>query len=68
MRIETYQQRVLIADEGKTFCNYKEKSISPNGRVHLGINADASEWTEITLDEAERLQMQWEAEMNTEIE
>lgn len=63
MRIETYQQRVLIADEGKTFCNFKEKSISPNGKTFLAVNADASDWVEITLEEAEALKKQWEAEM-----
>ena len=63
MRIETYQQRVLIADEGKTFCNYKEKSISPNGKTFLAVNANAEDWVEITIEEAEALQKQWEEEI-----
>ena len=55
-----YKPRTLEAKEGYTYCNYNAKVISPDGRVHLGINADASEWVEITIEEAETLQKQWE--------
>ena len=58
-----YEPRILEAKEGFTYCNYNAKSISPNGRVHLGINANAEEWYEITISEAEELQKTWEAEI-----
>lgn len=58
-----YKPRTLEAKEGYTYCNYNAKAISPDGVVSLGINADASEWVEITLEEAESLQKQWEAEI-----
>ena len=62
MKIQTYEQRILIPEEGHFLVNHTAKTISD--KVYLGINADASEWVEITLDEAEALQKQWEVEMN----
>ena len=58
-----YKPRTLEAKEGYTYCNYSAKAISPDGVVLLGINADASEWVEITLAEAEALQKAWEEEV-----
>ena len=57
-----YTPRTLTAKEGYTYVNHNAKSISPDGNVRLGINADASEWVEITIEEAERLRMQWDEE------
>ena len=61
MTIQTYEQRILIPEEGHLLCNHSAKVVSE--KVYLGINADASEWVEITLEEAEELQKQWEAEI-----
>ena len=66
MRTETYTQRILIPEEGHLLVNHQAKTVSE--KVFLGINADASEWVEVTIEEAEALQKRWETEMNTEIE
>ena len=61
MKIQTYEQRILIPEEGHFLCNHNAKVVSD--KVYLGINADASEWVEITAEEAETLQKQWEEEI-----
>ena len=62
MKIQTYEQRILIPEEGHFLVNHNAKTISD--KVYLGINADANEWVEITAEEVEELQKQWEIEMN----
>lgn len=57
-----YKPRTLEAKEGYTYVSHNAKAISPDGVVLLGINADAEEWHEITISEAEALQKTWEAE------
>ena len=64
MKVQTYEQRILSPEEGHLLCNYEAKVVSD--KVYLGINADASEWVEITLEEAEVLQKQWEEESETD--
>ena len=64
MKIQTYEQRILIPEEGHFLVNHTAKTISD--KVYLGINADANEWVEITEEEAEELQKQWEEEIVTE--
>ncbi len=61
MQIQTYEQRILIPEEGHFLYNANAKSISE--KVFLGINADASEWIEITKEEKERLEAEWESEI-----
>ena len=61
MKIQTYEQRILIPEENHLLCNHEAKVVSD--KVYLGINADASEWVEITIEDAEALQKQWESEM-----
>ena len=58
-----YKPRTLEAKEGYTYCNHSAKAISPDGVVSLGIHADASEWVEVTIEEAEELQKAWESEI-----
>lgn len=58
MKIQTYEQRILIPEEGHFLVNHTAETISD--KVYLGINADASEWVEITAEEADALQKQWE--------
>lgn len=61
MKIQTYEQRILIPEEGHFLVNHTAKTISD--KVFLGIHADASEWVEIKEEEAETLQKQWEEEI-----
>ena len=65
MQMQTYEQRILIPEEGLFLVNHTAKTISE--KVFLGIHADASEWTEITAEEKEALKTQWEAEVNAEV-
>lgn len=64
MKIQTYEQRVFTAEEGHLLCHYKSRTISD--KAYLGIYDNAEDWVEITLEEAEALQKQWEAEIEAE--
>ena len=57
MKIETYEQRVLVPDGGKWLYNADIQVISD--KVYLGKNAEASEWCEITDEEKQRLEEEW---------
>lgn len=63
MKVETYEQRILTPEEGKYLYNESAKVISD--KVYLGKEADASEWVEITTEEKEALEAEWE-EVETE--
>lgn len=65
MTVQTYEQRILIPEEGYFLVNHTAKTISD--KVYLGINADAAEWIEITAEEAEIIQAQWDEDANIEI-
>lgn len=58
MKVETYEQRILTPEEGKYLYNESAKVISD--KVYLGKEADASEWVEITTEEKEALEREWE--------
>lgn len=58
MKVETYEQRVLIAEEGKYLYNASAKTIGT--KAYLGKEADASEWVEITTEEKDALEKEWE--------
>ena len=60
MKVETYEQRILTPEEGKYLYNESAKVISD--KVYLGKEADASEWVEITTEEKEALEREWEEE------
>ncbi len=60
MKVETYEQRILIPEEGKYLYNESAKVISD--KVYLGKEADASEWVEITSEEKDALKAEWEVE------
>ena len=51
-------QRVITPNEDKWLYNANAKVISD--KVYLGVNADSSEWTEITQEEKEALEKEWE--------
>ncbi len=57
MNIQTYEQRGLTPDEGKYLCNKEAQSISE--KVYLGVNANVSDWVEITKEEKEALEKEW---------
>ena len=59
MRIETYEQRVLVPDEGMWLYNAEARAISD--KVCLGKDADASAWVEITDEVKQRLEAEWKA-------
>lgn len=58
MKIETYEQRILIADEGKYLYNERDNAITTE--VYLGINADENEWVEITEEEKLKIEENFE--------
>jgi hypothetical protein len=60
MKVETYEQRILTPEEGKYLYNEDARVISD--KVYLGKEADASEWIEITQEEKETLEREWEEE------
>lgn len=60
MTVQTYEQRILIPEESKWLYNESAKVISD--KVYLGKDADASEWVEITQEEKEALEKEWEEE------
>ena len=64
MKVETYEQRILTPEEGKYLYNENAKVISD--KVYLGKDADASEWVEITQEEKEAIEKEWEQELETE--
>lgn len=61
MTVQTYEQRILIPEENKWLYNESAKVISD--KVYLGKEADASEWVEITQEEKEALEKEWEEEV-----
>ena len=63
MKVETYEQRVLIPEKGKWLYCEPDKIISD--KVYLGKEADASEWVEITTEQKETLEKEWEEELKT---
>lgn len=66
MKMQSYEQRFLIPDEGKLLCNYKEKIISE--QVFLAKEDDGSDWTEIDAEDKVRLEAECEAEALAEVE
>lgn len=60
MTIENVNIRVLIPSDGMWLYNPKDRVISD--KVFLGVQADETEWTEITSEERSALEAQWEKE------
>lgn len=57
MKIETYEQRVLIPEKDHWLYNEASRIISE--KVYLGKEADASEWVEITTERKAELEAEW---------
>ena len=66
MKVETYEQRILIPEKGKWLYNENAKVISD--KVYLGKEADASEWVEINTEEKEALEVQWKVDVELKAE
>lgn len=58
--------RMLTPEKGKFLCNHEAKAIRK--KVYLAKDADASQWVEITAEEKEVLEKQWEEETLAEAE
>lgn len=54
MQMQTYEQRILIPEDGKWLYNESEKVISD--KVFLGKDADASAWVEIIEEEKQKIE------------
>ena len=60
MTTETMKIKVLYPNENHFLYNAEAKTISD--KVFLGKDANEGDWQEITLDEKERLEEEWEKE------
>lgn len=65
MEIKRYEQRILIPDNGKYLYNETAQVISDD-KVYLGINADETEWTEITEEQKQEIEKQLNEELEVE--
>ena len=61
MTIQSYEQRILIPENGQFLYNAEARSISDT--VFLGINANADDWQEITAEDKARIEADWESEV-----
>ena len=64
MKTETMQISIIIPSENYFLYNEKEKVISD--KVFLGKESNAEDWQEITLEEKETLEKEWEKEFDKE--
>ena len=65
MKIETINnQRILTPDNEMWLLNAKCQVISD--KVYLGIEADESDWTEITSEDKARFEALWNGETSTD--
>ena len=62
MKTETMQIKILIPSENHYLFNEKEKIVSE--KVFIGKEASTDDWREITADEKEALEKEWEKEIN----
>lgn len=62
MKIETYEQRILIPDESHWLYNAEAQIFSD--KVYLGKTADASQWKEITEEEKIKIEASWEEKID----
>lgn len=64
MKIEVYEQRVLIPDNNKYLYNETAQVISD--KVYLGINANENEWIEISEEEKQEIEKKLYEELEVE--
>ena len=61
MKIEIYEQRILIPDTGKWLYNSNAQVISD--KVYLAKEASAFDWEEITEERKAELETEWNKEI-----
>lgn len=64
MKIEVYEQRVLIPEENKYLYNETAQVISD--KVYLGINANENDWIEITEEQKQEIEKKLYEELEVE--
>lgn len=60
MQTQNYTMRVLTPDDGHALYNAKDGTLA-DGKVYLAANADAADWQEITLAQADQIRAEQEA-------
>lgn len=60
--MEILADRTIIPTEGGWLCNTSQKIMSVDNKVFLGIEDDGSEWSEITIEKKDELEVLWESE------
>lgn len=61
MRIETGKFKIITPTEGMWLCNVSARTFSKE--VYMAVDADDSQWEEITEDEKLQLETEWESEI-----
>ena len=64
MKIEVYEQRILIPDENKYLYNEEVQVFSE--KVYLGINADENKWVEVTEEQKQEIENKLNEELGVE--
>jgi hypothetical protein len=63
MKLETINGiRVITPEAGMWLCNEKNRVISEDNKVYLGINADENDWHDIAEEEKANFEALWNAE------
>ena len=65
MKIEVYEQRILIPEPNHWLYNEKVNIISDD-KVYLGKQADESDWIEITEEQKQEIENKLNEEMGVE--
>lgn len=63
MKIETNKFKIITPEDGMWLCNRIAKTFSQS--VYMAVNADHSQWEEISEEEKIRLEAEWENEAET---
>lgn len=61
MKIETNKFKIITPDEGMWLCNKIAKTFSD--KVYMAVNADHSQWSEVTDEERQELETEWGNEL-----
>lgn len=66
MIIETNKFKIITPSDGMWLCNRTAKTFSD--KIYMAVNADHSQWEEITEEEKNRLEAEWETEMESDVD
>lgn len=61
MKIETNKFKIITPEENMWLCNKTAKTHSD--KVIMAVNADHSQWIEVTDEERQQLETEWENEL-----